>query len=242
MNGSSSSDQSVQSLVERLAKVEHFRSLGQSDLETIVLAGRTQSFSKGSILFFEGEPCAGMFVLLGGRVYLRKGGSAGQDMILAVVEPVIMFNEVAVLDGGPNPVSAVAAEDCLVWRIGYEAFQALLQRLPLIGLSLLRVLARRNRLLLEQYEILTRPVMARLAKLLLELSQQGRIPIDRHAYPLEELANRIATVPEVISRTLNLLRVQGGIAFDRQQITILSAQKLADLARSSDWAVCCYLS
>ena len=38
MNGSSSSDQSVQSLVERLAKVEHFRSLGQSDLETIVLA------------------------------------------------------------------------------------------------------------------------------------------------------------------------------------------------------------
>lgn len=219
-------------LVERLASVEHFRGLSRAEREAIVLAGRIQRVSKGSILFLEGEPCAGMFVLLEGQVNLCKGIAQGQENIVAVIKPIIMFNEVAALDGGPNPVSARATKDCLLWRISFEAFQELLQRLPNVCLGLLHVLARRNRLLLEQYENLTYPILARLARLLLDLSQGGRIPINRRQCSLEEIARRIATAPEVVSRTLNLLQAQGGIAYDRKHITILSPQKLAELART----------
>lgn len=218
-------------LVERLARVEHFRGLSRADLEAIVLAGRIQRVSRGSILFLEGEPCAGMFVLLEGQVNLCKGIAQGQENIVAVIKPVIMFNEVAALDGGPNPITARAAQDCLLWRISFETFQELLQRLPTVCLGLLRVLAHRNRLLLDQYENLTRPILERLARLLFDLSQAGRVPIDRRQYPLEELARRIATAPEVVSRTLNFLQAQGGIAYDRKRITILSPQKLIELAR-----------
>lgn len=217
-------------LVERLGRVEHFRGLSHPDLEAILNAGRIQRASKGSILFLEGEPCAGMFVLLEGRVHLYRGISRGQENMVAIIEPVIMFNEVAALDGGPNPVTARAAQDCLLWRISSDSFQALLRRLPVVGLGLLRVLARRNRLLLEQYENLTRPVLQRLARLLLDLSQAGHVPIDRRQYSLEELARRIATAPEVVSRMLNLLQAQGGIAYDRKRIAVLSPHKLTELA------------
>lgn len=220
-------------LVDQLARVEHFRNLNRSELESIVLAGRIQRAARGSILFLEGEPCAGMFVLLEGRVNLCKGVSQAQENIVAVIKPIIMFNEVAALDGGPNPVTARTAQDCLIWRISFEAFQELLQRLPNVCFGLLRVLARRNRLLLDQYENLTRPILKRLAMLLLELSQTGRLPIDRRQYSLEELARHIATAPEVVSRTLNLLQAQGGITYDRKHITVLSPQKLIKLANSS---------
>ena len=97
----------------------------------------------------------GMFVLLTGQVHLRKLGPQGQESILAVIEPVIMFNEVAVLDGGANLTTAVAAHDCTVWQIRCDSFQALLARYPMIGLGLLRVLARRNRFLVSQVEDLS---------------------------------------------------------------------------------------
>jgi len=56
--------------------------------------------------------------LLSGRVHLCKLGPNGQQQIMAVIEPVIMFNEITVLDGGPNPTMALAVEDCVTWNIG----------------------------------------------------------------------------------------------------------------------------
>jgi CRP/FNR family cyclic AMP-dependent transcriptional regulator len=115
-----------------------------------------------------------MFVLMRGMVHLCKIGPQGQINIMAVVEPVIMFNEITVLDGGSNPVTAVAVKDCLIWQIGYDSFQALLEKIPQVGLSLLRVLARRNRQMIAQYEDLSfRSVIARTAKLILDLSEYG---------------------------------------------------------------------
>ncbi len=219
-------------LIERLAQVEHFRGLDRPALETIVLAGRVQRYGKGATLFLEGEPSAGMFVLLEGQVHLHKGSSWRESLILATIEPIIMFNEVAALDGGPNPVTARAAQDCLTWRTSPEGLQDLLQRLPGVTLGFLRVLARRNRLLLDQCENLTRPIIKRLARLLLDLSQGGHRPIDRRRYSLGEIASRIATAPEVVSRTLSLLQAQGDITYDRKQIVVLSPQQLDELACS----------
>ena len=200
--------------------MEHFRPLSVTDIRAIIVAGRVRQFAAGDVIFGESAPCAGMFVLLSGRVHLRKLGPQGQESILAVIEPVIMFNEVAVLDGGPNLATAVAVQECQIWQIGCDAFQALLGRYPLIGLGLLRVLARRNRTLVSQYEDLSfRTVQARAAKLLLDLSNRGQQPVDRRRYPNHELAARIATGPEAFSRALNAFRRTGCITSTRTTIS-----------------------
>ena len=99
-------------LAARLGRVRHFRGLPEEALQAIVSAGRMRRFAAGTMIFQEGEACAGMFVLFTGRVHLCKQGPRGQQHIMAIIEPVIMFNEVAVLDGGPNPVMALAVESC----------------------------------------------------------------------------------------------------------------------------------
>jgi CRP-like cAMP-binding protein len=221
-------------LIAQLQRVEHFKRLPEADVRAIVTAGRVRRFAAGEIVFLEGAPCTGMFVLLAGRVQLRKLGPQGQESILAVVEPVIMFNEVAVLDGGPNLATAVAAQESSVWQIGCEGFQALLGRYPMIGLGLLRVLAKRNRALVAQYEDLSfRTVQARAAKLLLDLSDHGAQPIDRRKHPNHELAARIATVPEAFSRALNAFKRSGCITSTRAAITAHCIEDLAALAERS---------
>lgn len=218
-------------LIAQLQHVEQFKRLPEADVRGIVTLGRVRRFAAGESIFLEGAPCAGMFVLLTGQVHLRKLGPQGQESILAVIEPVIMFNEVAALDGGANLTSAIAVQPCTVWLIGYGSFQALLARYPMIGLGLLRVLARRNRFLVSQYEDLSfRTVQARAAKLLLDLSDHGEQLIDRRKHPNHEMAALIATVPEAFSRALNTFKRNGCITCTRFAITVHCIADLAALA------------
>ncbi len=221
----------IKELSALLGAVTHFRALPEADLQAIIAAGAVQHYPQNAVIFHEGAPCAGMFVLLEGQVHLRKFGPEGQEQIMAIIDPVIMFNEVPVLDGGPNVATATASQPCTTWSITCDAFQALLARYPMIGLGLLRVLARRNRYLIAQYEDLSfRSVVARTAKLLLDLSAQGASAINRRAHPNVELAARIATGPEPFSRSLRLLQQQGHIACTRAQIVVLHGEALAELA------------
>ncbi|MBL8058049.1 MAG: Crp/Fnr family transcriptional regulator [Anaerolineales bacterium] len=220
-----------QHLLQQLSAVPHFRGLPAADLQAIIAAGHVRAFPAGALIFSEGQPGAGMFVLLQGQVQLRLLGPQGQEHLLAVIEPVIMFNEVAVLDGGPNVVTAVAIQPSLAWQISYERFQELLHTYPVIGLGLLRVLAARNRLLVSRHEdVAFRSVLARTARLLLDLSQHGQAPIDRRAHPNRELAARAATVPEALSRCLQTLQRDGHLRCTRLLIEITNPAGLAALA------------
>jgi len=217
-----------------LGEVWHFRHLKPNDLLTIVSSGQLKRFRKDAIIFQESEPGAGMFVLFSGTVHLCKYSLDGQVQLISVIEPVIMFNEVTAIDGGLNPFTAIAVKDCLTWNIKYESFETLVKRYPdpMIGLAMLRVLAMRTRMLLDRCEDLSfRPVMARTAKLILELSDYGVTPIDRIQYPIKDLAASIATVPESISRSLSRLSEDGLIYCTRDKITVLKIEELYEIAQ-----------
>jgi len=220
------------SLAQRLRTVPHFQTMSAADLATIVAAGQVRRFPAGARIFSEGEPSAGMFVLMQGKVQLRKLGPQGHESIIAIVEPIIMFNEVSALDGGTNLTTARATQDCITWNVSHTHFRALMERYPQVGLGLLRVLALRYRALVAQYEDLSfRTVLSRTAKLLLDLSHHGAHAIDRRTHSNQELAARIATVPEALSRSLKIFKDDGRIVSTREQIKVTDPETLARLAQ-----------
>lgn len=221
----------VDLLIQRIGKVPHFKGLSPSDLRDIVTAGGVRHYPEGHVIFSEGDACAGLFVLLRGQVHLCKVSPQGQESIIGVIEPVIMFNEVAVLDSGSNPMTAIAARSSIAWRLAPEDFQRLMERYPVVGLSLLRIMANRYRLLLSFCEdVAFRSVTGRTAKIILDLSQQGRKPIDRRLHTNQVLAARVATVPEPLCRAIQVLRQNGLINCTRTSITVNDAAELARLA------------
>jgi len=220
------------SLVTRLAKVRHFRVLPPSAIHEIVSAGRVQSHPTDSIIFHEGWECAGLFVLFRGRVHLCKTCFQGQEAIMSVIEPVIMFNEVSVLDGKENPFTAIAFKNSITWRISHERFQSLMKKYPILGISLLNILARRNRGLISKYEdLIARPVKARTAKIILDLSSYGTHPVDRITHSNQFMAASISTVPEAISRSIKSMRETGVIECTRTLIIVNCPEKLAEFAQ-----------
>jgi len=204
----------------------------------IIRAGQMRLFSSDTVIFSEQEPCAGMFVLLRGHVHICKLGLKGQQTIIADINPVIMFNEVALLDGGPNPYTAIATQNCFAWQINREAYQKLLHRYAQdqyveVALGLLGIMANRYRQLLENYADLSfLTVPNRVAKLIYELSAQGQAPINRRENSINEMAAHISCAPEAISRSLNFLNCQGIITTTRTMINVQKPDELAILAQA----------
>ena len=222
----------LESLIRRLSDVSHFKGLPESALKDIVYAGQILNHPMGSVIFNEGEPSSGMYVLFQGHVHLCKLGLHGQETIVASIKPVIMFNEVPTIDGGPNPVTAISVQDCTTWNISYELYQMLMQHYPELGTGLLQVLAARNRLLFARYEdLLSLPVLARVAKTILGLSLMGQKPVDRSVYTNQKIAALAATVPEAVSRSIKTLREMGLLDSTRNKVTIRSAEELANIAQ-----------
>jgi len=222
----------IKSLVKRISTVAHFKELSISNLTEIVTAGQVLRFRKDTVLFREGELCAGLFVLFTGRVKLCKFSIQGQETIVSVIKPVIMFNEVPVLDEGLNPVTAMAIEDCVTWQMSQEQFQTLLKQYPVLGLSLLKVLATRSRILLSLFEdVSTLSVKSRVAKVLLEISQNGQMKIDRKKHTNIEMAARAATGAPQFSRALKSFKEFDVINCTRTSIEISLPQRLAQIAQ-----------
>lgn len=222
----------AEDLAARMRGVEHFRRLSDEELVGIVHAGEIRRRDRDEVIFVEGEPCAGLFVLLEGQVELRKHSEGGQLSIVSVIEPVIMFNEVPALDGGPNVVTAVTSRESLVWRIDAEGLRLLILRYPTLALGLLHIMAARNRILTAHFEDLSfRPVVGRVAKLLLRLSADGSAPIDRRQHSNSRMAAMVSTVPEAFSRALRLLRQEGAIASTERVITVINRDQLRCFAR-----------
>jgi CRP-like cAMP-binding protein len=218
-------------LMERMKRIVHFQKLSERDLLTILQAGEFKKFSSGETIFLEDAPCYGLCVLLGGEVHLYKLGPEGQESIIAVIKPVIMFNEVAAIDGQSNPVTAVAFKKSLIWRASYESFQIGLQKFPGLGLGLLPILAKRNRKIIKKYSDLSfRPVRERMAILLLDLSNYGQSHINRKENSIQQMAAHIATVPVVISRTLGEFKEHGYVECTRASIIVNQPEELARLA------------
>jgi CRP/FNR family cyclic AMP-dependent transcriptional regulator len=219
--------------VKLLNTVPHFKSFKPSDLLRIINSGHIKQYRKDRQIYREGDSSAGMFVLFTGKVHLCNYSCEGQIQIFSMIKPVIMFNEITAIDGGPNPATAVAVKDCLTWNIEYEAFENLVKQYPdpAIGLALLRVMAGRTRELIELCSDLSfRPVLSRCAKLLFDLSDKGTKPIVRKEYPLVDLSARVATAPESISRSLSMLDKKGIISTDRSRITVIKVDDLMEIA------------
>ena len=220
----------TQDLITQIGSLSYFSDLSSLDLKTIIESGSIEKYLSGKTIVKEGVPCSGLFILIFGEVYLKKIGPEGQYHTMKVLTPISMFNEVAVLDQGDNPASAITGRDSTIWRIDQDKFLNSIKENSSLAVKLLYMMAKRNRSLLSQYEDISfLTVHDRLAKLLLELSNHGDNIIIREKHTITELAERIGTVPEVLCRALKLLKDQELIESSRSIIKINSADILSKI-------------
>lgn len=208
--------------VESLKGIPYFARLSRPDLERIRGLVFEQSFSKGQILFLEGDPCRAMYAIRSGRVKIFKTSPEGKEQVLKIIGPGETFNEVPIFDGGPNPASAQALEETTLYGLRKEDMRSLIEERPTIALAVLQVFAEKLRYFTRLVEDLSfRTVISRLAKLLFQMAEeQGSAPL-RQRLTQQELAAMVGTAREVVARALKALEAKGAIRMDRHRIVIV---------------------
>ena len=213
------------SALEVMRSVPYFAHLDAVAMEAVAGKATRRRYSRGEVIFLEGDPCAGLHVIHTGRIKLYKVSLEGREQIVRLLGPGQFFNEVAVFDRGSNPVSAMAALDTTVWVVDCSSMLDLVGTHPALSAAIIENLASRSRHLLSLVEDLSlRSVSARLAKLLLAQAQSSSEGSQRITQA--EMAAQLGTVREMVGRVLRTFENDGLIRFDRHRIVVLDREGL----------------
>jgi CRP-like cAMP-binding protein len=166
-------------------------------------------YSRGDIVFHEGDPSEVFYVVLTGRVKVFKHGPDGHDIILEMFGPGEQLGAVAVFESRPYPASAAPLEPSTCVLIPRAAFFELLERHPSLVRGLLGGLSLRLVQLTSRLAELTGGrIEARFARLFLKLADQlGQKNPDGIFVPLvltrQELADLVGTTIETAIRVMS---------------------------------------
>jgi len=207
-----------------------FAALTEVEIELLSRRTGARAYSPGELLFSEGEPCAGLYMIASGRVRIFKISPSGREHVLAIEGPGSSIAELPVFDGGAYPASASAVDASEMLFISRKEFRAICLEHPEIALKVLQVVGARLRRLVGIIEELSfTTVRHRLISWILKRAKSDG-PTFIVGATHQELAAQIGTVRELVSRNIARLQAQEFIAVNGSEIRVLDREGLeADL-------------
>jgi CRP-like cAMP-binding protein len=223
--------------IDALRLVAYFRSLPAAELAQLARRCHERALKRGEHAFEEGDACRGLLVVAEGAVEMRQVSSRGREQVLHAEGAGATLGEVPLFDGQGYIASAVAIEPTRIVLIPRQVVLDLCRRHPAVALSMLEAMAKRVRRFAGLVEDLAfRQVTERLARHL-EASAAaagGRVvqgTVVDLALTQEQLASRLGTVRELVSRALSQLERAGASKRTRAGVVIRDLGRLAAAAR-----------
>jgi CRP-like cAMP-binding protein len=223
-----------------LQRCPFLQDLSEEALGELPQKVRTIRYRPDDLIFQEGGPSAGFYVVISGLVqYGKHSGRRGRRRILKLLGPGDCFGEEMLFQ--PEvcacPGYARALTETEVAFIERRAFVDFLQLYPLVAQRLCEHLARQLRIFeCKLVELAYEPVEQNLLRLLVILmdrfgvrEREGialKMPLSR-----QELAELLGVHLDTVIHELSKLREQGVIALSDHKIVIKDPERLRELAQ-----------
>ncbi len=199
-----------------------FAALAKEDLRAIAERVTERRLRPGEVLFAEGDKCAGLHVLIAGNVKICITSSCGRELMLAIESAPGTIAELPLFDGEPYPATAFAVDEVSALVIRCEDFHALCLEHPEVPIRLLSVVGRRVRDIVGIIDkVVFGGVRQRLARAILDLRDEAGDDTFVLPTSLQELAHRLGTAREVVSRNMSRFQARGLLRLNRRQVVIL---------------------
>lgn len=220
-------------------KVSIFSSLSDDELLQITNLVAQKHFSKGDLIFSEGQSFDKLYIINSGSMKVFKYTKDGKEQILYILNEGEFLGDLSLLKKGVLPFSAIALEDIALCTIHKNDFDHIIKTNPSISLKVLeyahdRIFELENLI----QTVTTKDMETRLASLLLNLSKSFGEPSKTNPQEVyihlttsrEDMANFIGVTRETISRKLSSFQSQGIIEIiGNRAIRIKSLDTLKEL-------------
>jgi CRP/FNR family transcriptional regulator, cyclic AMP receptor protein len=224
--------------ISALKRVGIIADLPDAAIARIVALCRWRHFMAGELILGYQDTTRDVLFLADGKARVVIHSADGRAVIFTDLEPGAMFGELAAIDGKPRSASVVALEPCLVAALTGEQFERLLIEEPRVALATLRrVIAEVRRLTERVLEFSTLSVRQRIRAELLRLAAasggaQGEALI-APIPTLDEIASRVSTHREAVSRELAALVRTGLLRRAKGGLVITDVGRLARLVHDA---------
>lgn len=221
-------------LVLTLRRLPLFNDLSDEELAIISERVTVRRYDSGAIVFSEGDTCAELLIVKEGSVKVLKTAAGGRRQLIAIERPGNSLAEISIFDGGAYPATAITAGPVVLLSLEAEHFRRICLRHPEVALKVIKVLGHRLRRMGSLVEDLSfSTVRGRLAAYLAHLAdEEGRRTSSGIEFELaennEELAARLGTVRELVSRNLGRLHGEGLIEIRRRTVIVPSLAALKE--------------
>jgi CRP/FNR family transcriptional regulator, cyclic AMP receptor protein len=227
-----------------------FCHLTEKDIEGFEHIKITRAYPKGTILFFEGQPARGVYMLCQGRVKLSACSPDGKIIILEIAEPGDILGLSAALNNLEYETTAEVLEPCQINYVKTSDIMRFLQNSQAASLNAARQLSRNYQTAHRQICALglSDSVADKLAKLFLGWSSNGNgngksngngngksdeVHI-KNFFTHEEMAEMIGASRETVTRALrsfrenDLITIRGSdlIIHDRKRLKLAIGTRL----------------
>ncbi|MCL4248190.1 MAG: Crp/Fnr family transcriptional regulator [Anaerolineae bacterium] len=214
------------------ASIPYFAGMDAYGLRALETGAIRRIFPPGALIFAEDDACAGLHVLIDGMVRIYRVNAEGRLHTLSLLRPISAFNEVAAVDGGPNPFNATAVTAIEAMIISHSHLLDVMSSESVMLNNTIQALARLNREYIERLEDMTfRTIPSRLAKLFLhQAGYADQIAETPSQLTQEEIAAILGTTREVVGRAMRQLMNAGLLKKRGRGVFIADREGLQALA------------
>jgi CRP-like cAMP-binding protein len=224
--------------ISGLGRLPILARLPERTLERIAQSCAWRQYAPGEQILGYQDTSTDVSFLLAGKARAIIYSLEGKAVVFSDLRPGTMFGEIAAIDRKGRSASIEALEPCTIASLSAEQFEALMLAEPSVALATLRHVAADVRRLSERvFEFSTLAVQNRIHAELLRLAgetqQKGREVVLAPAPSLSDIANRISTHREAVSRELSRLATIGLLRREGSNLRITNRPKLAELVHEA---------
>lgn len=194
----------------------------------VVAQARLVTVDAGTVLFRDGDSCAGYVLVLDGSVRVQKMDANGREIVLYRVEPqqTCMLTTSCLLGGTAYPAEGVAEARTQLAMLPAAAFDRAIGESAAFRRFVLSAISQRIAdLMLLIEDVAFGRMDMRLARLLLRRADAGGMLAATH----QGLAVELGTAREVVSRLLKDFESRGLVHLGRGEMTLLDRVSLEAL-------------
>lgn len=200
-----------------------------TDLDRVSMKIKQDSFSRGDVLFGQGDPAEGIYLIQSGSFKLNQYTEGGQENILRIVGQGEILGENFFYSAQEHQVSAIALEDSLVSIINGHSFEDLLRKYPDLSLQIIRRLSQKLEEVTNQLcEVKILSVPQRLISLFFRLAREyGESMEDGTKIYIrltqQEIANLIGASRVMVNQVINHLKEKGYLRQESKHYILLNS-------------------
>jgi len=224
--------------ISGLGRLPILARLPEHTLERIAQSCAWRQYAPGEQILGYQDTSTDVSFLLAGKARAIIYSLEGKAVVFSDLRPGTMFGEIAAIDRKARSASIEALEPCTIASLSADQFEALMLAEPSVALATLRHVAADVRRLSERvFEFSTLAVQNRIHAELLclagETQQKGREVVLAPAPSLSDIANRISTHREAVSRELSRLATIGLLRREGGNLRITNRPKLTELVHEA---------